>query len=103
DARLNVGCSGGALLDLKGELIGLTTALAAISGTEAAGGFAIPIDAGMKRVIDVLKRGEEVEYGFLGVQLSQQPLRNEKGIEIKGTVLASPAAKKGLQDRDIIV
>lgn len=103
DARLNVGCSGGALIDLKGELIGLTTALAAISGTEAAGGYAIPIDNGMKRVIEVLKRGEEVEYGFLGVQLSQQPLRTEKGIEIKGTVLASPAAKKGLQDRDIIV
>jgi serine protease Do len=104
DARLNLGCSGGALIDLKGELIGLTTALAAITGGESAGGYAIPIDAGFKRIIEVLKRGEEVEYGFLGVQLSKDPIPgNTKGIEIKGTVPASPAAKHGLQDRDIIV
>ncbi len=104
DARLNLGCSGGALIDLKGELIGLTTALAAISGGESAVGYAIPIDAGFKRIIEVLKRGEEVEYGFLGVQLSKDPPPGvPRGIEIKGTVLASPAAKIGLQDRDVIV
>ena len=49
--------------------IGLTTAKAALTGVETPGGFAIPISAAMGRIIDVLKRGEEVEYGFLGVQL----------------------------------
>jgi S1-C subfamily serine protease len=103
DARLNLGCSGGALIDLKGELIGLTTSLAAITGSESAGGYAIPIDAGMKRIIEVLKRGEEVEYGFLGVQLNSHPIRTEKGVEIADTVPGSPAAKKGLMSGDIIL
>jgi S1-C subfamily serine protease len=67
DARLNLGCSGGALVNLRGEMIGLTTALAAIHGGETPGGFAVPLDPGMRRIIGVLQRGEEVEYGFLGV------------------------------------
>jgi S1-C subfamily serine protease len=105
DVKLNVGCSGGALIDLRGELIGLTTALAAITGTETSGGYSIPIDAGMKRIIEVLKRGEEVEYGFLGVSLYAQDERRPEaaGIPIKGTVEASPAWHKGLQPGDLIV
>src|SRR5581483_8531300 len=67
DARLNLGCSGGALVNIKGEVVGLTTSWAGIHGGETPGGFAIPFDAGMRRIIDVLLRGEEVEYGFLGV------------------------------------
>src|SRR5262245_50137266 len=65
DARLNLGCSGGALLNLDGELIGLSTALAARTGGETAGGYAIPLDANVRKMIEVLKRGEEIEYGFL--------------------------------------
>ena len=70
DARLNLGCSGGALLNLDGQLVGLTTALAARTGGEAAGGYAIPLDANVKKMIEVLKRGEEIEYGFLGVTVN---------------------------------
>jgi serine protease Do len=103
DCRLNAGSSGGALIDLRGELIGLTTAIAAITGSETAGGFALPIDAGMKRIIDVLKRGEEVEYGFLGVSLSPDPRPLEAGILISAAVPASPAALKGLGQGDIIL
>src|SRR5262249_52780164 len=47
DARLNLGCSGGALLNLDGELIGLTTSLAALTGGEGAGGYAVPMDANL--------------------------------------------------------
>lgn len=68
DARLNLGCSGGALVNLKGEMIGLLTAQAAIVGSESAGGFAIPINARMKQIVGRLLEGREVEYGFLGVQ-----------------------------------
>ena len=106
DIRLNVGCSGGAILDLKGELVGVSTPLPAVTTTDTPGGFAIPVDTGIKRIIEVLKRGEEVEYGFLGVQLMTNPEANRGlngGILINGTVDASPAAAKGLQARDVIV
>lgn len=102
DARLNLGCSGGALIDLKGELIGLTTSLAAISGSETAGGFAVPMDAGMRRVIDVLKRGEEVEYGFLGVQLDPRAAGGE-GVRVDQVATWSPAYRGGVRDRDVIL
>jgi serine protease Do len=67
DARLELGTSGGALLNLQGELIGMTTSLAAIVGYEKSAGFAIPFDDSMKRIIEALRQGKEVEYGFLGV------------------------------------
>ena len=67
DAKLHAGISGAALLNLDGEMIGLTTQGHALSGAENGPGFAFPIDANARRIIDVLKRGEEVEYGYLGV------------------------------------
>ena len=67
DTRLNLGTSGGALVNLDGQLIGLTTSLAALEGYEKSVGFAIPIDSGMRRIIESLLDGYEVEYGFLGV------------------------------------
>jgi S1-C subfamily serine protease len=99
DARLNLGCSGGALIDLKGELIGLTTAFASLTGTETAGGFAVPLDAAMKRIIEVLKRGEEVEYGFLGVTPHQHP-----GKVVLSDVMGwSPAFRAGLRGGDVLL
>jgi serine protease Do len=103
DVRLTLGCSGGALLNLDGEMIGLTTATAALSGTETPGGYALPMDAGLRRVIEVLKRGEEVEYGFLGVQMNPNPPPDTKGVIIEGTPTGMPAAAAGLQRNDIIV
>ncbi len=73
DARLDLGTSGGALLNLQGELIGMTTSLASVVGYEKSAGFAIPIDDSMKRVIESLRQGKEVEYGFLGVQPEEIP------------------------------
>ena len=78
DARLNLGTSGGALLNLKGEMIGLTTALAAMSGYEQAAGYAVPIDETFRRVVETLKQGREVEYGFLGVR-AREPARADLG------------------------
>ncbi len=69
DTRLDLGTSGGALLNLRGELIGMTTSLAAILGYEKSAGFAVPFDDAMKRVIESLRQGKEVEYGFLGISL----------------------------------
>lgn len=71
DMRLDLGTSGGALLNLQGEAIGMTTSLAAILGYEKSAGFAVPFDDSMKRIIESLRQGKEVEYGFLGIQLPQ--------------------------------
>ncbi len=83
DARLNLGCSGGALIDLKGEMIGLTTSQAAISGSETAGGFAVPMNTRMKAIVQRLLEGREVEYGFLGVQFrNRYAVTQGDGVEV---------------------
>jgi len=65
--RSQVGTSGGPLLNLKGEMVGLTTALAATAGYEQSAGYALPVDETFRRVVEALKLGREVEYGFLGI------------------------------------
>lgn len=100
DARLNLGCSGGALIDLKGELIGVTTALAALSGSETAGGYAVPLDANLRRIVEVLEAGEEVAYGFLGVGFSRDTRR---GQDVRVSVIEGSAADRaGLLNGDTI-
>lgn len=96
DTRMNLGCSGGALLNLQGELVGLTSSLAGIAGGETPGGFAVPLDAGMRRILDVLRRGEEVEYGFLGVWLARPEQVPEGHVRITGLVPGGPAARAKL-------
>jgi S1-C subfamily serine protease len=104
DARLQLGQSGGALVDLDGQLVGLTTAHTALTGYEGSGGFAMPIDAAVRRVIEVLMRGDEVEYGFLGVQADPTVFgRGGEGVAIHKTVGNSPASRAGLQPGDVIV
>jgi S1-C subfamily serine protease len=103
DARLNLGCSGGALVDLNGDMIGLTTALAAITGTETSGGFAVPITTQMKRIIQVLKEGREVEYGFLGVGFPAASSYRGTGATVGFVYTGSPAEEAGLRAGDQIV
>jgi len=105
DARLNLGCSGGALINLRGELIGLTTSLAALSGGETAGGFAVPMDAAIQRIVKVLKEGKQVEYGFLGVSLGAGAGRGD-GVRLDDqfpVIRGSPAEKAGLKRGDTIL
>lgn len=101
DARLNLGCSGGALIDLDGNLVGLTTALAALSGTETPGGFAVPVDANFRRIAHKLRQGEEVEYGFLGVGYT--PASRGEGVPIQEVKVGGPAAAAGIQPNCLIV
>jgi serine protease Do len=101
DVRVDLGSSGGALLNLDGELVGLTTALSALSGGEAPGGFAVPLDTSMKRIIEVLRRGEEVEYGFLGIQMARDPLPGTP-VRILEPIPGGPAAQAGLLRDDYI-
>ena len=109
DARLHLGCSGGALVNLQGEMIGLTTSMAAIQGGETPGGFAIPVNAGLRRLIDVLKRGEEIEYGFLGINFGERVPDGTAGVTVEAVIPGSPVfVDAGLRDttgsaRDVIL
>jgi serine protease Do len=106
DAKLNLGSSGGALVNLKGEMVGLSVALAATAGYETAAGYAIPVDKTFRRAVEILKQGREVEYGFLGVQpanlAAREVLGGMRGIRVAQTVPGAPAVKYGLKSDDII-
>ncbi len=69
DSKLNLGMSGGAVINLKGEMVGLTTSLANAAGFDALAGYAIPMDVQGRRIVETLKQGKEYEYGFLGIGL----------------------------------
>ena len=60
--------SGGAVINLKGELVGLTTMAASPAGFDAMAGYAIPMDKLGRRAVETLKEGKEIEYGLLGIQ-----------------------------------
>ena len=68
DSKLNLGMSGGAVVNLKGELVGLTTTASSPSGFDAMAGYAIPIDKIGRRAVETLREGKEIEYGFLGIK-----------------------------------
>lgn len=98
DAKLNLGMSGGAVINLKGELVGLTTANANVAGFDAQAGYAIPMDAMGRRAVEALRQGKEVEYGFLGIALDIDNGTNR----VKSAQLGTPAAEGGVQVDDLI-
>jgi serine protease Do len=94
DTRLELGTSGGALLNLRGELIGITTSLASIVGYEKSAGFAVPIDDATRRIIDSLRQGKEVEYGFLGITMpGDRPLTPDELAAVTAMFKQSGAAR----------
>jgi Do/DeqQ family serine protease len=110
DASINPGNSGGPLLNLKGDVIGINTAIFSQSGGSVGIGFAIPINM-VKRVVDQLVDKGKVVRGWLGVSL--QPLSPEladslgvtgkQGAVVASTMPGSPAAAAGLQQNDVIL
>ncbi|GAB3514357.1 trypsin-like peptidase domain-containing protein [Phytohabitans suffuscus] len=101
DAPINPGNSGGALVNTRGEVIGINTAiLTAGQGSGNIGvGFAIPSNKA-KSVADALRNGEKVSHPSLGVSVNDA----DGGGALIGSVTAgSPAAKAGLQQGDVVV
>lgn len=112
DTRLGPGASGGALLNRDGHLIGITTSLAALEGYETSVGYAVPLNASIRRIVEDLLRGYEVEYGFLGVvpgvprQVKAtfgSVTRETRGVTIARVVDESPAFRAGLRPNDIVL
>lgn len=99
DAKLNLGMSGGAVVNMKGELVGLTTAAANASGFDAQAGYAIPMDALGRKVVEALKQGKEYEYGLLGIFLDTET----NSSRVKEARQGTPAALGGLLVGDEIV
>ncbi len=106
DARLNLGSSGSTLVNLKGKMIGLTTSIASTPGHDPSAEYAVPMNQDMRRIIDRLKEGREVEYGVLGVRISPLKFDPKKpttqGVYISDVIQGGPASVAGLQKQDLV-
>jgi len=110
DAAINKGNSGGALVNAKGELIGINTAIASQTGSYQGYGFAVPVNLAIKVATDLIEFGE-VHRAFLGVSMA--PVDNDRaealgmdeirGVEIISVMPNSAAYEQGLQERDVIL
>ena len=111
DAAINPGNSGGPLINLKGEVIGINTAIASNSGGSDGIGFSIPINMAMRVVSDLIDYGR-VRRGFLGVSLDSRydyAKASSLGLDVAYGALVtsvtpdSPASNSQLQVGDVIL
>jgi len=110
DASINPGNSGGPLINARGQVVGINTAILSQTGGSVGIGFAIPVNLA-KPVVTQLANGGHVVRGWLGVGI--QPVTEElaKGFKLQGAEGAlvtsvregSPAASAGLKSGDVIV
>jgi 2-alkenal reductase len=105
DAPINPGNSGGPLLNIKGEVIGVNTAIESRLGQSSGVGFAVPSSV-IKKVADKLIKDGKIEHSYLGIVGSTLLLEhnqlmklddNFKGVLVAEIALASPAAKAGIK------
>jgi serine protease DegQ len=110
DAAINVGNSGGALVDLQGRLVGINTAIISGTGTNSGVGFAVPVDM-VEAVMGHLLRDGVVERGQLGVVIRDHTALVEETLELgaeRGALVTqvfpgSAAERAGLQATDLVV
>ena len=98
DAKLNLGMSGGAVVNMRGELVGLTTMASSPSGFDAMAGYAVPIDRIGRRAVETLKEGKEIEYGLLGISAIPRGTNRVQRVSPN-----TPAAQGDLQANDEIL
>jgi len=106
DAAINLGNSGGPLVNVDGEVVGINTAMAAFAENI---GFAVPISYA-KDILPDLKESGKAVRGFLGVTVRDLPpgtgkeygLPNDKGAQVQDVTADSPAEKAGLKTYDVI-
>jgi len=105
NAAINPGNSGGPLINLRGEVIGINTAIISTSGASAGVGFAIPSNAVRAALESLLKQGRIIR-GYLGIQMrvtqQGQPVPSADGVIVDEIVPGSPAEDAHLQKGDVI-
>jgi serine protease Do len=109
-APVNPGNSGGPLINLQGEVIGINTAITSTTGGNIGIGFAIPINLA-KNIIEELKTKGKITRGYLGVYLEDLTedmkealnLASLEGVLINEVIANSPAAKAGIKEGDVII
>jgi len=109
DAAINPGNSGGALVDARGELIGINTFLISSSGSFSGMGFAIPAQI-VQPTVETLIRDGKVTHAFIGIQISDVTPDNAKFFQMnkaEGALVSevgpdTPGAKAGLRTGDVI-
>ena len=110
DAAINPGNSGGALVNARGELIGINTAIFSQSGGYMGIGFAVPINM-VRSVMEQLIKSGKVIRGYLGVSIQelnqdlakQFGLSETKGVLISDVLADSPAKRAKLERGDVLV
>ena len=110
DAAINVGNSGGALINLKGELVGINTAIFSGRGGNIGIGFAIPINMA-RQIMDQLLTHGEIQRGRIGVQIQDLipdlaealGTSHERGAVVAQVIPGTPAEAAGIQIGDVIV
>ena len=116
DAAINPGNSGGALVNAKGELIGINTLKSLIAGYDTSGnainaegiGYAIPVDEALPIAKELIRRGrvDRPGIGITVLQIDQETAEKndmEPGLLITGMVAGGPAEVAGLQIEDVII
>jgi serine protease Do len=109
DAAINPGNSGGALVDARGELVGINTFLISSTGTFTGMGFAIPTQI-VKPTVDTLIRDGKISHGYMGIGITDVTPENAQFFHVSDSTGAvvnqvesnSPAAKAGMKVGDII-
>jgi len=109
DAAINPGNSGGALINTRGELVGINTAILSRTGGNNGVGFAVPVNLTHHVMSQILEHGE-VRRGFLGVGIQDLTPAMAKAFEVetaRGAIVSdvtpnSPAEKAGLRRGDVI-
>jgi serine protease Do len=109
DAAVNQGNSGGALVNLRGNLVGINTAIATPSGSYAGYAFAVPVNIA-KKVIEDLKSYGSVQRAYLGINTrdispeiaGRLKLKNMNGVFIEQVTVGGAGAEAGLKKDDII-
>jgi Do/DeqQ family serine protease len=110
DAAVNPGNSGGALVNLKGELVGVNTAIASQTGNFAGYSFAVPSSIAQKVAMDIIEFGE-VQRAILGVQIAEltsklaeeYKIKDLTGVLIAGVTEGGAAEDIGLKEGDVIL